>query len=132
MKRYNIVACLAVLMATRIAPADIIGKVKSADQGGVTLDIGPKLPWSTRLTTPQRKSLITRHGQGSLVRLKVEVGKVVSMRSTDINPETIKTIPWNRSDLIGEGFALKKDTVSGDTSPAALESAMRASKSCMN
>lgn len=89
MTRVSVAVGLAILGA--VAQADIIGKVKLIDQSGVTLDIGPKHPWGSTITAQRRGEIIRQLPSGSLVRLRLESGKIVSARATSIQPEQIKT-----------------------------------------
>lgn len=80
---------VASLLGASSVQADIVGKVKTIDQTGITLDIGPKLPWGTRVTADQRKAIQQQLPTGSLVRIVLMDGKVVSARITSINPAQV-------------------------------------------
>lgn len=89
MTRVFVAVGLAILGA--VAQADIIGKVKLIDQSGVMLDIGPKHPWGSTITIHRRGEIVRQLPSGSLVRLRLESGKIVSARATSIQPEQTKT-----------------------------------------
>lgn len=88
MTRVFVAVGLAILGA--VAQADIIGKVKLIDQSGVTLDIGPKHLWGSTITAQRRGEIIRQLPSGSLVRLRLESGKIVSARATSIQSDQIK------------------------------------------
>lgn len=88
MTRVFVAIGLAILGA--IAQADIIGKVKVIDSSGVTLDIGSKHPWGSTIAAQRRGEMVRQFPSGSLVRLRLDSGKIVSVRATSIQPEQIK------------------------------------------
>lgn len=77
---------VASLLGASSVQADVVGKVKTIDQTGITLDIGPKLPWGTRITADQRRVIQQQLPSGSLARIVLVDSKVVSARITSINP----------------------------------------------
>jgi len=91
MRPTRMLILLATALGASSAQADIVGKVKTIDQTGVTLDIGPKHPWGPSITAQRRGEIIRQLPSGSLVRLRLESGKIVSARATRIQPEQIKT-----------------------------------------
>ena len=89
MRTAQVLMLAATLLGASSAQADIVGKVKTIDQAGITLDIGPKLPWGTRVTADQRKAIQQQLPSGSLARIVMTDGKVISARTTSIAPAQV-------------------------------------------
>lgn len=89
MRTAQVLMLAATLLGASTAQADIVGKVKTIDQTGITLDIGPKLPWGTRVTADQRRVIQQELPTGSFARIVLEDGKVVSARLTSISPAQV-------------------------------------------
>lgn len=89
MRTAQMLMLAATLLGASSAQADIVGKVKTIDQTGITLDIGPKLPWGTRVTADQRKAIQHQLPSGSLARIVMTDGIVVSARTTSITPAQV-------------------------------------------
>lgn len=105
MTRLFVAIGLAILGA--IAQADIIGKVKVIDQSGVTLDIGSKHPWGSTIAAQRRGEMVRQFPSGSLVRLRLDSGKIVSVRATSIQPEQIKTTNLQALKPYSSGFTFE-------------------------
>jgi hypothetical protein len=83
------VTCFAIIVVAAASHGDVIGKVKTIDQSGITLDIGPKLPWGTRLSADQRRQIQQQLPVGSLARIVLESGRIVSARITSVTPAQV-------------------------------------------
>lgn len=106
MTRVFVTVGLAILGA--VAQADIVGKVKGIDQSGITLDIGPKHPWGSTITAQRRGEIIRQLPSGSLIRLRLEAGKVVSARPTRIQPGQIKITKLQAMKPYSGGFKFEE------------------------
>jgi hypothetical protein len=85
----RLLICASLVLLSAASQADVVGKVKSIDQSGIALDIGQILPWGTRITADQRRVIQQQLPSGSLARIVLVDGKVVSARITSINPAQV-------------------------------------------